>query len=55
MKWLESTDNLPLLTDNRTITRITATNAVPYKDETGQDKSIIYAAAAVMEYFKKGE
>lgn len=53
VRWLESTNDLPLLTDNRIITKITATNAVPYKDETGQDKSIVYAAAATMEYKKE--
>ena len=50
MRWLENTKDLPLLTDGRVITKITASGAVPYKDETGQDKSIIYAAEAVMEY-----
>lgn len=55
MRWMENTKDLPLLTDNRAITKITATNAVPYKDETGQDKSTVYAAAAVMEYRKREE
>lgn len=50
MRWLENTKDLPLLTDGRTITKITAGGAVPYKDETGQDKSTVYAADAVMEY-----
>ena len=50
MKWLENTKNLPRLTGGRVITSITASNAVPYKDETGQDKNIVYAADAVMEY-----
>ena len=50
MRWLENTRDLPLLTGGRTITKITASNAVPYKDETGQDKSTVYAADAVMEY-----
>lgn len=50
MKWLENTRDLPLLTDGRTITNITASVAVPYKDETGQDNSTVYAADAVMEY-----
>ena len=52
MRWLENTKDLPLLTDGRVITNITATNAVPYKDETGQDTSTVYVAAAVMEYEK---
>lgn len=53
MRWLENTKDLPLLTDNRTITKITAPG-VPYKDDTQQDQSIVYVAPAVMEYFKKG-
>lgn len=53
MRWLENTKDLPLLTDGRAITKITASGAVPYKDETGQDKSTVYAAPAVMEYRKK--
>lgn len=52
MRWLENTKDLPLLTDGRVITKITASGAVPYKDETGQDKSTVYAAPAVMEYEK---
>ena len=50
MRWLENTKDLPLLTNGRTITKITASGAIPYKDETGQDKSTVYAADAVMEY-----
>ncbi len=50
MRWLENTKDLPLLTDGRTITKITASVAIPYKDETGQDKSTVYVADAVMEY-----
>lgn len=50
MRWLENTKDLPLLTDGRVITKIAASGAVPYKDETGQDKSTVYAAPAVMEY-----
>lgn len=50
MRWLENTRDLPLLTDGRTITKITTSGAVPYKDETETDKSTVYAADAVMEY-----
>lgn len=50
MRWLENTKDLPLLTDRRRITKITASNVLSYKDETGQDKSTVYAADAVMEY-----
>lgn len=52
MRWLENTKDLPLLTDGRVITKITASTAVPYKDEMGQDTSTVYAAPAVMEYEK---
>lgn len=52
MRWLENTKDLPLLTDSRVITKITASGIVPYKDETGQDKSTVYVAPAVMEYEK---
>lgn len=55
MKWLENTNDLPLLTDGRKITGITSSMPMSYKDETGQDKSTVYAADAVMEYKKKGE
>lgn len=54
MQWLENTKDLPLLTDGRVITQIETSTAVPYKDETGTDKSTVYAATAVMEYRKKG-
>lgn len=50
MRWLENTKELPRLTNGRTITKITAGGAVPYKDETGQDKNTVYVANAVMEY-----
>ena len=50
MRWLENTKDLPKLTGGRTITKITAGGAVPYKDETGKDNSTVYAADAVMEY-----
>lgn len=52
MRWLENTKDLPLLTDGRTITKITASGT--YDGGTTQDKSTIYAADAVMEYYKKG-
>lgn len=47
--WLESAEDLPRLTDNRTITKITAIG-VPYKGEVEKDGSITYYADAVMEY-----
>lgn len=51
-KWLENTKNLPPLTDNRTITKITA-RGVPYKGESEENGSVTYYADAVMEYKKK--
>ncbi len=53
MGWLEQTDDLPLLTDGRKITKITVSTSAPYVDETGSDNSIGFAANAVMEYKKK--
>jgi hypothetical protein len=50
MDWLEDVKELPALSNGRTITSITATNSVPYKDETGSDNSIVFAADATMEY-----
>lgn len=51
--WLENAEDLPRLTDNRTITKITAVG-VPYKGEVEKDGSVAYYADAVMEYRKKG-
>lgn len=50
MNWLENVKELPRLTDNRVITKITASNVIPYMDETGNDNSVVYAADATMEY-----
>lgn len=50
MDWLEKVDELPGLSGGRTITKITASNSVAYTDATGEDKSITFAADAVMEY-----
>lgn len=54
MDWLEKIEDLPELSGERIITKITAQNSVPYTDTTGADKSITFAADAVMEYKKKG-
>lgn len=50
MDWLENVDDLPELSGGRTITKITASNSVAYTDTAGEDKSITFAADAVMEY-----
>lgn len=52
VKWLENTKDLPLLTDNRTITKITA-RGIPYKSDTDDKGNETYAQDAVMEYLKK--
>lgn len=54
MDWLEKVEDLPDLSGGRKITKITASNSVPYVDETGEDKSMTFVADAVMEYHKKG-
>lgn len=51
--WMENTKDLPSLTDNRIITKISAMG-VPYKGEVEKDGSVAYYADAVMEYRKKG-
>lgn len=48
MGWLEDTDNLPNLSNGRTITKITASNS--FLDDVGDDKSTVFSADAVMEY-----
>ena len=53
VKWLENTKDLPLLTDNRTITKITA-RGMPYKSDADDKGNETYAQDAVMEYMKKG-
>lgn len=53
MAWLENIKTLPSLTDGRVITKITASNSIPYTDSTGQDNSVTFAANAVMEYRKR--
>ena len=50
MEWLETTKKLPLLTEGRKITKITASAAVKTKTDSGT----VYAADAVLEYYKKG-
>lgn len=50
MEWLEKVNELPALSGNRVITKITASNSVAYKDAAGEDNSITFAADAVMEY-----
>lgn len=50
MDWLEKVEDLPNLSNGRTITKITATNSVAYTDSTGNDNSITFAADATMEY-----
>lgn len=49
VKWLENVKDLPRLTNNRTITKIT-TVGVPYKSDVDDKGNETYAADAVMEY-----
>ena len=48
--WLEDIQNLPRLTGNRTITKITASGSFPDVEEVEGDKSTVFAANVVMEY-----
>lgn len=52
--WLEDVENLPKLTGNRTITKITANNSFPNVEEVEGDKATVFAVNVVMEYYKKG-
>ncbi len=54
MGWLEEIEQLPALSDDRKITKITASNSIPCVEKAGNDKSIVFVADAVMEYRKKG-
>lgn len=51
--WLEDIQNLPRLTGNRTITKITAGGSFPDVEEVEGDKSTVFAANVVMEYKKE--
>lgn len=48
--WLEDIQNLPSMTGNRTITKITTSGSFSDVIEVEGDKSTVYAADAVMEY-----
>ena len=48
--WLEDIENLPKLTENRTITKFTANGSFPDVEEVEGDKSTVFAANVVMEY-----
>lgn len=48
--WLEDIRNLPRLTGNRTITKITAGGSFPDVEEVEGDKSTVFAANVTMEY-----
>ncbi|NBH15360.1 hypothetical protein D3Z36_14525 [Lachnospiraceae bacterium] len=54
-EWLEDIENLPKLTGNRAITKITAGGSFPDVEEVEGDKATVFAANVVMEYRKKGE
>lgn len=48
--WLEDIQNLPSMTGNRTITKITTSGSFSDVIEVEGDKSTVYATDAVMEY-----
>lgn len=50
MKWLEEVRNYPLLTDDRTITKISVSSSEPFTDSGDTDGNVVFAANAVMEY-----
>lgn len=52
--WMEDIENLPRLTKNRTITKITAGGTFPDVEEVEGDKATVYVSNVVMEYRKKG-
>lgn len=51
--WLEDIQNLPKLTGNRTITKITAGGSFPGVEEVEGDKATVFAANVTMEYRKE--
>lgn len=51
--WLEDIQNLPKLTNNRIITKITAGASLPVVDEVEGDKATVFVADVVMEYKKE--
>ena len=58
MSWLERVKDLPLLSEGRKVTEITASSTIPYqkeKEEKEEDEGIVYIADAVMQYRKRGE
>lgn len=51
--WLEDVENLPSLTENRKVTKITASGSFPDVEEVEGDKSTVYASNIIMEYRKE--
>lgn len=51
--WLEDIKNLPRLTGNRTITKITAGGSFPDVKDVQGDKSVVYITNVTMEYKKE--
>ncbi len=49
-EWLGDIENLPKLTGNRVITKFDSSGSFPSKDDAGEDKSVVFAANAEMEY-----
>lgn len=51
--WLEDVENLPTLTKNRKVTKITASGSFPGVEEVEGDRATVYAANVTMEYKKE--
>lgn len=52
-KWLENIEELPKLSDGRTITSFSANNSFPAVKDVENDTSVTFAVKASMKYFKK--
>lgn len=55
MSWLEDYKNLPVLSNGRKVTKITASSSFATVDEVEGDKSTVFAANADMEYQKDND
>ncbi len=51
--WLEDVENLPSLTKNRKVTKITASGSFPDVEEVEGDKATVFASNITMEYEKE--
>lgn len=49
-RWLENVKELPSLTNDRTITKITVSSSIPVVDSADEDGNQVYVSNAVIEY-----